>query len=64
MGCQRDLADQDKNLVFNSDHVKEIIADGAKNVFDIWYAWDKDKYKDDPIFKELLDYVKDNNTNI
>ena len=64
MGCQRDLNDQEQNVVYGSPLIQEMVDNGSKTVFDIWYAWDKDKYKDDPIFKELLDYVKDNDTNI
>ena len=64
MGCQRDLNDQEQNVVYGSPLIQEMVDNGSTTVFDIWYAWDKDKYKDDPIFKELLDYVKDNDTNI
>lgn len=64
MGFHRLLDDQKNNVVFNNSKVQELIDNGAQTAFDIWYSWDKDKYKDDPIFKELFNYVNDNDTNI
>ena len=64
MGYQRSLDDQEGNVVFKSSKVKEMLINGAKTPFDIWYEWDKDKFENDPVFKEMLDYIKDNNLNI
>lgn len=64
MGCQRDLDDQKNNVVFNSSIVNKMIDDGAKTVFDIWYEWDKTKYESNPVFKKVLLYIKENDTNL
>ena len=63
-GWQRPLDDQTDNVVFNNPKAKEIVAAGAKSAFDVWYEWDKDKYANDPVFKEALEYVKNHNTNL
>ena len=63
-GCQRTLDEQENNIVFKSPKIKEMIDNGAETAFDIWYEWDKDKYKDNEVFKKVLKYIKDNNTNI
>jgi len=63
-GYQHSLDDQANNVVFKSSKVAEMIANGATTAFDIWYEWDKNKFIADPIFKEILEYVKNNNCNI
>ena len=63
-GCQHTLDEQENNIVFKSPKIKEMIDNGAETAFDIWYEWDKDKYKDNEVFKKVLKYIKDNNTNI
>ena len=63
MGLHHSLDDQEKNVVFTSPKAKEML-ENAKTPFDIWYEYDKDIYKDAPVFKRTLDYVKDNDTNI
>ena len=40
----------------------QIVQDGAKTAFDIWYEWDKSLYIDDKKFSDLLDYIKKINT--
>ena len=62
-GYQRSLDDQEGNLVFNSPKINQMIDNGALTAFDIWYEWDKSKFEKDPIFKEILDYIKDNDLN-
>ena len=63
-GYQRSLDDQEGNVVFSNPNINEMIENGAKTAFDIWYEWDKSKYEKDPIFKELLSYIKSNNINL
>ena len=63
-GEQRSLDDQDGNIVMGFPKIKQVIADGAKTVFDVWYETDKSKYIDAPVFRKTLEYVKDNDTNI
>ena len=60
-GMQNPLNEQQNNVVFKSDRVKQMVENGAQTAFDIWYLWDKSIYKDDNIFTLLLDYVKNNN---
>ncbi len=57
---QNPLDEQQNNVVFKSDRVKQMVENGAQTAFDIWYLWDKSIYKDDTTFTLLLDYVKDN----
>ena len=58
MGCMRLLDNQENYVVLRSKRVQQIIKDGAKSAFDIWYEWDKSLYADDEIFSNLLDYVR------
>lgn len=63
-GLHRQLDDQKNNVVFNSSRVQQMVKDGAKNAFDIWYLWDKSIYegdKDFPEFSNLLKIAKANN---
>ncbi len=62
MGCHHSLEDQDNNVVIKSDPARKIIAEGAKTPFDIWYEFDKSIYDDDEVFAQILDYVKEINT--
>ena len=63
-GEQRTLDDQDGNVTFEYPKIQEIISNGAKTVFDVWYEFDKVKYEDSPVFKAVIEYIKNNNTNI
>ena len=62
MGCQHSLDEQENNVVFKSQRVQQMVKDGAKSAFDIWYEWDKSLYFDDETFADILDYVKSINT--
>ena len=62
MGCQNSLDKQENNVVFKSKRVQQMVQNGAKTAFDIWYEWDKSLYADDENFAALLDYVKERNT--
>ena len=64
IGCQRELSDQKNNVVFKNPKVQQMIDDGAKTAFDIWYEWDKSKFENNPAFAKTLKYIKENNTNI
>lgn len=61
MGCQNSLDNQKDNVVFKSEKVQQMIKDGAKTAFDIWYEYDKSLYNDEK-FSALLDYIKEVNT--
>lgn len=62
MGCQHSLQEQENNVVFKSQRVQQMVKDGAKSAFDIWYEWDKALYTDDENFAKLFDYIKIVNT--
>lgn len=62
MGCQHPLDEQENNAVFKSNRVQQMVENGAKTAFDIWYEWDKSLYYDDEKFKKILDYIKTINT--
>ena len=62
MECQHSLDEQENNVVFKNQRVQQMVKDGAKTAFDIWYEWDKSLYSDDEIFANLLEYVKNVNT--
>lgn len=62
MGCQNPLDRQENNVVFNSQKVQQIVQNGAKTAFDIWYEWDRSLYADDKRFSVLLDYIRAVNT--
>ena len=62
MGCQNPLEDQENNVVFKSERTQQMVADGAKTAFDIWYEYDKKLYKDDETFAKMLEYVKTHDT--
>ena len=63
-GCQRSLDDQETNKCFKYDRIQEILNNGAKTAFDVWYENDKSKFVDNEVFKKVLEYIKDNNMNI
>lgn len=62
MGCQHPLDEQENNVVFKSNRVQQMVENGAKTAFDIWYEWDKSLYYDDEKFEKILDYIKTINT--
>ena len=62
MGCQNPLDEQEKNVVFKNESIQQMLQDGAKTAFDIWYEWDKALFADDEKFSALLDYLKKVNT--
>lgn len=51
-----------KNLKpLKNKKVKKIIKNGATNIADIFIEFDKDIYKEDEVFKNILKYIKENN---
>lgn len=64
LGYQRSLDDQQNNKCFKYEGIKDILDNGAKTAFDVWYQYDKKKYENNEVFKKILKYVKDNNLNI
>lgn len=57
-GLHHSLTDQKNNVVFNSSRIQQMIKDGAKDAFDIWYEWDKDIFADDKQFPEFSNILK------
>ena len=64
MGCQNPLEDQKNNVVFKSAKTQQMVADGAKTAFDIWYEYDKKLYEDDETFAQMLEYVRSHSTDV
>lgn len=58
-GCF-DLNDQPNNPIINNPMVKNRLAN-FKCLSDSWLDFDRDKYKDDPVFISILDYLMENN---
>ena len=61
-GMQKSLSNQEENIVYNSNKLKELINNGAQTVFDVWYEYDKYLYAKNDNFKELLEEA--NKTNL
>ncbi len=61
-GFHHSLDEQEHNVVFKSEKVQQMLANGAQNAFDIWYEWDKSIYNDDEVFAQMLDFIKSHNT--
>ena len=57
-GMHHSLDDQKNNVVFNSSKVQQMVKDGAKDAFDIWYEWDKTIYTGDNQFPEFANILK------
>lgn len=62
MGCHNSLTEQENNVVFKDPKIQQIVKNGAKEPYDVWYEWAKSTYKGDEIFLSLLDYVKKTDT--
>lgn len=57
-GMHHSLDNQKNNCTFNSSRVKQMVKDGAKCAFDIWFEWDKTIYEGDNQFPEFYDILK------
>ena len=53
---------QGNNVAFNYPQIHEIIEAGAETPFDVWYEADKEKFADDEVFMQMLEYLKNINT--
>ncbi len=62
--CHHSLEEQKNNVTFKNPRVQAIIKSGAEDAFTVWYEMDKDIYKDDMLFKQILDYIKENSLDI
>lgn len=60
MGCHHLLSEQQGNKVFNNPKVQQMMNDDIKTPFDIWYEFDKTIYENDPIFADILLFIKNN----
>lgn len=56
------MDDQTNNAVFKNAKTQQMVANGAKTAFDIWYEWDKTIYADDEVFAQMLNYANEHNT--
>lgn len=62
-GFHHSLDDQASNCVFASPKAQQILNNGAKTAFDVWYFYDLPIYEnnqDFPEFSDLLNYIKEN----
>ena len=57
-GMHHSLDDQDNNVVFKSSRVQQMVKNGAKDAFDIWFEWDKSIYANDSQFPEFINILK------
>lgn len=62
-GMHHSLDNQKNNCVFNSSRVQQMVKNGAKDAFDIWYEWDKSIYAEDNDFPEFSNMLKIARTN-
>lgn len=63
MGYHNSLDNQRNNVVFKNENAKILVKNGAETAFDIWYEYDKNKFLDDTVFIDILNYIKNNNLN-
>lgn len=64
LDCHHSLNDQENNVVFKSDKIRQFINNGATTAFDVWYEWDKHIFDNNKEFSKMLNYIKDNDTKI
>ena len=57
-GCF-DLNNQTNNSIINMPSVKKVL-DCEKSISNAWIEFDRDKYEDDPIFIDIINWLKDN----
>ncbi len=62
LGYQHSLDDQKDNIVFKNEKTNQMINEGATTAFDIWYEWDKEKFKNNAEFSRTLKIIKELNT--
>ncbi len=54
-----DLNNQTNNPIINIPSVKKVL-DCEKSISNAWIEFDRDKYEDDPIFIDIINWLKDN----
>jgi len=54
-----DLNNQINNPIINLSSVKKVL-ESEKNISNAWIEFDRDKFKDDKNFIDIIDYLKDN----
>ena len=54
-----DLNNQTKNPIINLPSVRKVL-DSEKNISNAWIEFDRDKYENDPIFIDIINWLKDN----
>lgn len=57
-GCF-DLNAQTSNLIINMPIIKDLL-DNEKSIANAWIEFDRSKYEDDPVFIEIINWLKDN----
>ena len=58
-GCF-DLNNQPNNPIINLPSVKKVL-DSENNISNAWIEFDRSKFEDDPVFIEIINWLKDNN---
>lgn len=61
-GMHHTLDDQENNVTYRSKRIQEILRNGAKDAFDVWYLYDRAIYNDPEfrVFLDLIDFAKEN----
>lgn len=58
-GCF-DLCNQPNNPIINLPSVRKVL-DSESSISNAWIEFDRSKFEDDPVFIEIINWVKDNN---
>ena len=58
-GCF-DLSNQPNNPIINLPSVKKVL-DSESSISNAWIEFDRSKFEDDPVFIEIINWLKDNN---
>ncbi len=58
-GCF-DLNNQPNNPIINLPSVKKVL-DSESSISNAWIEFDRNKFEDDPVFIEIINWLKDNN---
>ena len=58
-GCF-DLSSQPNNLIIDLPSVRKVL-DSESSISNAWIEFDRSKFEDDPVFIEIINWLKDNN---
>ena len=58
-GCF-DLNNQPNNPIIDLPSVKKVL-DSESSISNAWIEFDRSKFEDDPVFIEIINWLKDNN---